>query len=354
MAIKGKDIAEKAGVSRAAVSLALNNKPGISDETREKIIKIATNLGYPLRAINQENRNGPEAKTILLLICWRNEKIGESGVTPQVFPEISRGFYSELIQKLETKVNDIGYHLWLKTINADKDLAIKLTEIFSEPRISGVLLIATGIPEEDVALINQYNKEIIVVDTLITHLDLDCVVMDNTQGAYLAGDYLCKLGHRDIMYIKSANRINNFIMREKGFFAALKKNGVNFQEDNIISVIPDIETTFNNIDGAFRKKGKLPTAIFAENDHMAIKSIKKLINMGIKVPDQISVIGFDNIEAASLIIPGLTTIDVSKQKIADLAVDRLMQKIHSKTVERIKQLVTVKLIERQTCKPINH
>lgn len=354
MTIKGKDIAEQAGVSRAAVSLALNNKPGISDETRERILAIAANLGYPIRAINQKNSENLEGKTILLLICWRNEKIEETGVTPQAFPEISRGFYSELLPKLETKINDIGYHLWLKTINADKDLAVKLTEIFSEPSISGVLLIATGISEEDVALINQYNREIVVIDSLITHLDLDCVVMDNAQGAFLAGDYLCKLGHRDIMYIRSENRINNFIMREKGFFAALKKNCIPFTEDSVVNVVPDVDATFNNLEEAFAKRGRLPTAIFAENDYMAIKAIRKMINIGIKVPDQISVIGFDNIEAASLIIPGLTTINVSKQKIADLAVDRLKQKIQNETVERIKQLVTVKLIERQTCKQLKN
>ena len=345
MSLKIEDIAKKAGVSKTAVSFALNDKPGISNETKEKILNIVREYGYMPKSLVKSNGVSLEYKTILLLSCSRTE------ITSVDFS--TKPFYAELIRGIEKRVNESGYDLWLKNINIDENFKKEISTLLSSKSISGILLVATDMHCEDVKFIQQLNKNIVVLDSYFEALDIDCVLMDNFQGAYCAAEYLIKLGHRSIGYIQSVDRIYNFEMRKKGFELALQKECLSLDSDNVYSVVPAIDSVADDIKDVFNVRDDKITALFAENDYIAIGAIKYLQGKGINVPEDISIIGFDDIEMSSVITPELTTLRVPKEKMAIIAVDRLRNKMENEDeMPNINHIIGVNLTTRKSCKPV--
>lgn len=342
MNLKIEDIAKKAGVSKTAVSFALNNKPGISDETRDRILNIVRDYGYAPKVLIKSSEPASDPRAVLLLTCSRTEITSvDFGTTP---------FYTELIRSIEKRVNELGYDLWLRSINIDREFREQVSQLFRSRNASGVLLIATDMLAEDVEIVQSINKNVVALDSFFDFLNVDCIVMDNFQGAYSAAEYLVKLGHKNIGYVQSRHRIHNFDMRKAGFESALRRRGVEPGALKVYSVVPTIEATASELRPMLENCKELPTAIFAENDYMAIGTVKCLQNMGIKIPEDVSVIGFDNIELSSLITPELTTLDVPKERMAFLAVEKLIYNIENNSGYRSKDILAVNLIERNSCK----
>lgn len=351
MALRIKDIAKKAGVSATAVSFALNNKEGISDETRKKILDIVSEYGYTPRTLIkcddiEKLQQVSTSRLILLLNC------PSSPFTTVDSGNVSLSFY-EIIKEVEKSVNRNQYDLVFKSINMDELFQDEVRKIVTNYPVAGIIIASTAIPSAYIQQVQDLGLPMVVIDSYYPDLNVDCIVMDNYAGAYMAGRYLLDLGHRKIGYLKSIARINNFDERQSGFEAALREKGLQLDEEYIYQVGSTIEDCETGLLEAVKDSRKLPTALFAESDYLAVGAMKSFQNMGLQVPEDLSIIGFDNLVLSTLMKPELTTIGVPWCEMADLAVERLIYKINHESKRNLKTRIEVQLIVRDSCRQIS-
>lgn len=340
--MKIDDIARLANVSKSAVSLALNGKNGVSQKTREKVLRIAQEHGYISRPIIKAEHFVQPATKLLRFVACTNE-----GIVTEQYESLP--FFMELIHNLDKQIGSSGYSLMVSSISIES-LQEEISRLEQEQKSAGILLLGTNLTPEQINIVADIQPKLVVLDTCFEILNVNFVLMNNMYGAYQAGQYLMKLGHRKIGYVGSNTRMYNFDMRKKGFFQALAENELKIAEKDYFSLSPTVISSQD----AFKDKIKmlmdqLPTALFCEADYMAISVIKSLTELGIKVPDDISVIGFDNIFESQVVTPELTTIHVKKDRIALLAVEKLVKQIENNDTDKIKLLVDTELIERKSC-----
>lgn len=335
MAIKLSDIARLAGVSKTAVSLALNEKSGISDATRKKIITIAHQQGYtPLRKKRTEIKNNLGIVTFLVVTT--------TGVVNSNYRTLP--FFNSLISCLSAEVSAINGSLKKITITQD-ELNQKISTI--KKTATSFLVLGTDLTKDSAALINQRLKHVVFLDTYFEDIDADFVTMDNYQGARLAGQYILRKGYHQIGYFASDKIMSNFSERRRGFRAALKESGVIISNDNFYFISPT-ETNPNGLDMTRFIEHNLPKAFFCENDYIALRLLKIARQAKISVPNQLAIMGFDDIYESTLVSPELSTIHVPIEQIAHQALQQLVdQYLHPKRMP-LKTLVATQLIERQS------
>ena len=337
--VKMIDVAEKVGVSIAAVSFALNGKPGVSDDMRRAILQAADELGYFKNEREKPLiRDGKEH--LLILNCSR------TAITYDIFPQTP--YFKELLRAFEEKLNSKQYHFWIKSLCIDKNFAQNIRNLLSNEPTDGVLLVATDMDEEDIRTVQEVESQVVILDACYDRLVANCVVMDNYLGGVLAAQHFLEKGHRRIGYVKSQIRIYNFEMRQKGFLEELARNGVTVRAEDVIEVDSSIEASYKTlVQQEFTGPDK-PTCYFAENDYMAIGLLRALQTRGVSVPGQVAVVGFDNIDMAAIVAPALTSINVPKGKLAEICISQLMHMLNHDPVWGIKQFISVDLVERQS------
>ncbi|MGN9067564.1 LacI family DNA-binding transcriptional regulator [Ligilactobacillus agilis] len=332
--LKMEDIARLANVSRSAVSLALNGKPGVSQETREKIFKIMEEHHYsPLRKRN----HGKSHKLINVnfVIIRKSEGVVTSNI--RALP-----FFDNLLSQVLKNVNSFGGKVQVETIEAN-ELEDSLERLVKE---SATIVLGTDLTEKEVVLINSKLRKSVFIDTYYPGVSADFVTMDNFQGAYLAAKTLLNKGYRKIGYVASKTTMSNFNERRRGFNLALKEEGIevdykHFYRISPTRMRPDLEDNILCTEN-------LPEALFCENDYIAIRLIKEFTQKGIKIPNDVAIIGFDDIYEGRMIIPELTTIHVPVEQIVDQALHQLQCKVSWENWEPQKCIVSTKLIERES------
>jgi len=343
--MKIDDIAKLANVSKSAVSLALNGKNGVSKETRDKIIKIAQEHGYIPRPIIKADQYFQTSSKLLRFVACTNE-----GIVTEHYETMP--FFTELINNIDKQIGSNGYSLIVSAISI-KNLKEEIARLEQEQKSAGILLLGTNLTPEQINIVSSVQPNLVVLDTCFETLDVNFVVMNNIYGAYQAGKYLIELGHKNIGYVESTTRMYNFDMRRKGFLQALKESDLKIAEHNYFSISPTVITSQEEFKIKIKNQlNKLPSALFCEADYMAISVIKSLSELGIQVPNDISIIGFDNIFESQVITPELTTINVKKDRIALLAVEKLIREIDNNENDKIKLFVDTDLIERNSCKSV--
>ena len=340
--MKIDDIAKLANVSKSAVSLALNGKNGVSQKTREKVLRIAQEHGYIPRPIIKADQFVQLNTKLLRFVAVTN-----AGIVTEQYESLP--FFTDLIHNLDRQIGTSGYSLMVSSISIE-NFQDEITRLEQEQRSAGILLLGTNLTPEQINLVASVQPNIVVLDTCFETLDVSFVVMNNVYGAYQAGQFLMELGHQEIGYVGSNTRMYNFDMRRKGFLQALSENGLMIAETNYFSVSPTVISSQDVFKEKIKNRlNQLPSALFCEADYMAISVIKSLTELGVRVPDDVSVIGFDNIFESQVITPELTTIHVKKDRIALLAVEKLIKQIENNDTDKIKLFVDTELIERKSC-----
>lgn len=324
-----KEISEIAKVSQATVSLALNNKPGVSEETRNMILAIANNHGY-------NKKNGSSKLNILFI------KYISSGAAI----EQNGDFISRVIDSIEQASSNLGYNLIIKNVMAD-EFRTEIKNI-SFDEYAGIVFLGTEAKTEDVELLKDIPIPIVAVDNMFEQYDIDSVVMDNSGGIFKAARHLVSLGHKKIGYIDSSIRFSNFDHRTEAYHKSVKEFGLE-KNQPILHVTPNLEGAYiDTIKHLKEWHGDKPSAFIAANDTIAIGAIKALREYGLTIPNHISVVGYDDIPFCSILEKPLTTIKVYKERMGELAVKLLNDRINCPTEEKVKMLVTTKLIERES------
>lgn len=340
-----EDIAKILGVSKSTVSLALNNKPGVNQETRNRVLETVKISGYTSKHLHKIKEKN---KTIRFMVVANPEIITSEN-------RIYSSFFSEVIHGLENECNKLGLSLVFSAIEL-KDFEEQIKKIEYEHVVEGTILLGTNLSQSELEIASKNLQNLVVLDTYFELINVNFIVMNNIMGGYKACSFFINQGHRDIGYIQFSHRTSNCEFRKKGFMYAIKENNLNITKENFFAVRNEISLAeIDFMDIITRQGDSLPGAFFCESDYIAIGVIKALNKQGKKVPDDISIIGFDNVPESSIISPELTTIDVNKREMGALAVQRLYYIINNSNKQLLvnSTITNTYLIERKSCKTLN-
>ncbi len=300
------DVAKKAGVSPSTVSRVLNDRPGISEETRQRVLQAARELGYlPDMA----------ART---LVSGRTYNLGFL-----VHPRHTLGphsFYGEVLAGADEEARKHGYHIIFAADGSNKTPAV-----IQQNRVDGLILAGCDIPRDVITSLKLQNVPIVLVDNHVPKVD--SIVTDNVGGAYEAVSYLIELGHRRIGFVCEWFQDLSFAERFEGYKKALQEHGLPFDERLIAEGAPrQPQTGYIAMQRLLSQVTPeiMPTAIFAANDLTAVESMRALREHGFRVPDDVAVVGFDDGELARHVVPPLTSVRVFRKEMGALAVRRLL------------------------------
>lgn len=313
--VTAKDIAEKLNISQSAVSLALNGKPGVSENTRALVLETAMQLGY----------TRPDASSLCSptrTICF----VRYAGKIVQIAEHTS--FASFVLQGVEARATELGYNTQVRYLNAGDMYNPQTLEFIRNA--DGIIFLGTDITETRLPEIEQLfgylgSTPVVVVDSSLLASRVDCVINDSYGGAKSAAEYLLQTGHRRIGYVRAKQRIRNLCERERGIRDALDRAG--FPLAATIEVDVSSEGAFQDFDAWIKQLPDLPDALFAENDILAAAVIRVLKKHGYRVPDDVSVIGFDDIPMCEMLDPPLTTVHAFKEELGVVAVEILDRRI---------------------------
>jgi LacI family transcriptional regulator len=333
------DIAKAAEVSPSAVSLALNNKAGVSGELRQKIINIAQRMGYR-HTFSEQYIN--ENITIRLL------KIAKHG---HIVNERHNAFITEYLEGIENGVKKRKYKLEVSFFNR-----VDIEEIIAsqkEAGVNGFIVLGTELNDHELTFFSGLRKPLVFIDTYFPISVYDCVDMDNVDGVFKAIQHLYNLGHRSIGLVKSSYETRNFRMREFGFREAMEYFSLPVQEKFAVSVDPTFDGSARDMGKYLDRNKNLPTALFCMNDIIAYGSMKALRNHNLNIPEDISIIGFDDLPSSGLSDPPLTTIRVSTQQIGRRALEKLSEQIANPVDHATENiLISCKLVIRGSARQL--
>ncbi len=333
-----KDIAKEAGVSHTTVSRALNGNPTISPETVSRIQEIAESMGY------------------LGSATARGLKTNRSQVIGVVVSRIDNPYFGEIIQGIEETINKHGYSLFIASSNRDPSKEKTIVHAFAQQSVDGVIICTSSFGEENSAVLDQFEIPSVMVNNETPEkYDLSLKHDDLSAGGAVAR-YLIALGHKRLAYIgdSTAARINN--ERQQGFIDELNQNGKSIEPQIIIhSSGRQIENGEEAMMRLLRIR-PYPTAVFCFNDLMAIGAIKKIKDHNLRVPEDISIVGFDNIPYSAYISPALTTFNQPKFKIGQEAAGMLLHELETTPTQnanftRQKSILGKLLIRESACEP---
>ncbi len=282
-----KDVASKAGVSVATVSRVLNNNPRVKPHHRERILKTIDQLGYQPSGIAR-NMRSQSVRVIGLVIS-----------------DIQNPFFTALVRAVEDVAYENQYTVLL--CNSDEDLQKEqlYIDVLSRERVAGVIIVPTG-ADCCTPLLNL-RMPVVMVDRVVPSLTTDAVVLDNVAGAYAATQHLIKLGHKRIGLVGAPAGISVGIERRKGYEKALRANKIKVDE-TLIQAGNFKEQGGYEATRALLELDPRPTAIFAVNNLMTMGAFQAISEKRLRIPKDISVIGFDDMPWLSLLTPPLTAV----------------------------------------------
>ncbi len=330
-----KDIARKANVSHTTVSRALNNKSRIKSETKEKILSIAKELNYRPDFIARS------------LVMRRTKTLG------LVITTIANPFYTELSQGIETMAISLGYNIILCSTNYELSAEKKYIDMLESKGVDGIIFTSAHMGDPNIIGLAEEGFPMILVNRRTLHPTVrdkvDYIGVDNIRGGFLAVEHLIKLGHERIGVIGGSSESSVGYERLEGGKKALATYG--------LKVIGDyfLEGDFLRGSGyqggkKFLEMDKPPTAIFAANDYMALGTYQAIMEAGIKVPEEIALIGFNDIEFAAMKGIELTTIGQKKYEMGALAAKTLVERIEGRKSGPPEEIILEpELIIRKTC-----
>lgn len=336
-----KDIAESLNISINAVSIALNNKAGVSDEMRVKILRTAEKMGYLekkkkfIRTFSHTN------------LCVMMQKIYSEDMN----------FYSKVLYSLVEEAKKSGYDT---IINFFDDAEMAVPRCILKMRVSGIAVIGK-ISDWNIAKLKEYHLPLVLVDHASLLYAVDSIITDNKLGGFVITKHLLDQGFRSIGFFGDLNYSLSIKERFFGFREALT-NCLELEADQLdgyikkYSILRDIEDAVLNNDTEkiirlIKLNCNLPQAFVCSNDRAAIAILMALQTLNINVPEDISLVGFDNIDMCEKVHPKLTTVNVDKGALGKRAVQCLKRRAdHPESVPE-NTVISVKLIERNSVKP---
>ena len=326
-----KDVAKRAGVSTTTVSHVINKTRFVAEETRNAVWEAIKALHYSPSAVARSLKVN-HTKTLGLLAT--------SSEAP---------YFAEIIEAIENHCFAQGYTLILGNAHNDLQKQRAYLSMMAQKRVDGLLVMCSEYPDDLLQMLEENrNIPMVVMDWGASRGDFTDTVQDNAfQGGYLAGRYLIERGHRDIGAIPGQLERNTGGGRHAGFLQAMQEAGIAVRAEWIVQGDFEPESGYQAMQQILSQKQR-PTAVFCGGDIMAMGAICAADEMGLRVPQDISVNGYDNVRNARYFTPALTTVHQPKAQLGEKALEMLLDRITSKREEPQTIEVQPSLIERRS------
>lgn len=318
----------------STVSRSLNGSYGVNEETRQKIIEAARRLNYVPNRVARGLATGRSQSLALLISDIRNP------------------FFAEVARGAEDAAFASGYDLILGNADLDRERQMLYLRSLVAKRVDGLIINSvSGLEESEVDELLDYGVPIVLLNRSDNVQNLSTVSCDNFEGGFLAGQHLIGLGHRNIAHLSGPRQHGNLTERAKGFMRAIHQAG-----EAVRAVV--LHGDQNHLGGYLLTRKLLAsqpaiTGISTANDAMAFGVIRALLEHGKKIPADISLIGFDNLELAAILQPPLTTVHQPKYEMGEAAVQILVRQIVRPESGPEHRVLGVQLVERESCRRIN-
>lgn len=342
MKVKAVQIAKKLGISKATVSLALNGRPGVNEQTREKIL-----------ACKEQMENGgfvemevlPRKTGMLkIIIATRGLNIGYNS---------EMDLWTDVIAVFEKEAKKWGYEVGITFINVTEEPIGDVVKECSRKDIVGVILHGTELEEDDVTKFETIQNPMVIYDNESTDSWHNCVIADNYLGVNRAVKYLIRRGNRDIVYLAHDKEIYNFKQRRRGFCDALLEYNRNpYAEHSIVPIGSTIESVYLRM-RQYLEENKLPDAFVMENYQISIGVMRALRERRIAVPDKVSLIGVDEIPAYMTGDCKLTAVRIPHTERARLAMMMLAREIEKQSTTKSRIMTDCRLVEGESVREGN-
>lgn len=336
--MKNKDIAEMLQISPATVSLALNNREGVSEETRRKVLELKnSSVRKELAAGAGRSAKGD----IGLLIYKKHGNIISE--TP---------FFVTLTERLDQQAGKHLYGVYISYYNSSKDIHSYLRSL-ENSNILGVMVLATEMNQAEVTLLKrELDMPFVLIDAYFPGEKTDSILMDNYSGMMQILKYAAEKGHERIGFVGSTIPTNNFTERFDYFRIGLEKYHLSYHEEFVFWVPPTIDGACKAMAEQLRMGKKLPTLLVAANDILVFGVLNALKQSQVRVPEDVSLIGFGDMPTSQYLDPALTTVKLNNEMIGTLAVNRLVEMIEKPYTRKytVHSMVEVDLVERESVK----
>jgi len=328
-----EEIAKQAKVSKATVSMVVNGKKGVGIETRQRVQQIIAASGYNVRS----RRKGRLQQGNIRFVKYKKqgslvERNGD--FISRVLDGVESGARNEKMNLKITNVTSENLKEQIEAINLEND--------------DGIIFLGTEFLAADAEILNRFQAPVVVVDNEMRNCNVNSVVMNNEEAVYMAVKYLYSMGHRRIGYIYGGDLTDNFISRTWGYKKAMEVLGLKPKAADIYLTVPEINESYTILLDKFKTAKSFPTAFFAGNDVLAISCLRALQECGIKVPQDVSVIGMDDLMMSAVSSPELTTMKIHKKAMGELSVSRLVEIIKHGNKDIVKHLVSADIVERKS------
>lgn len=331
-----KDVAEDAKVSITTVSHVINGTRHVSDKLRERVLNSMEILDYRPNAVAQSLRRG------------------STGTIGLILPDNANMFFAEIARIIEDLGFAHGYSVILCNTNDDPNKELAYTRTLVEKQVDGILFISAGSSDLSMRRILKEGMPIVVVDRELDGLETDRILLDNCSGGYIAGKYLVNLGHRHLACIGGPARLTPSVQRIEGFIQALSETNLPFNPEYLVRGDFHFPSGEQCMDTLIQMGSRRPSAVFVCNDMMAIGAMRSAYKHGLRIPRDLSIIGFDDIPLAQAVCPGLTTIAQPITLLAQKSIDLLLERMNpqpvganNREVQRI--VLAPHLVERDSC-----
>lgn len=331
-----KEIARAAGVSQSTVTMVLHNRKGVSQATKECVRALLEENGYSVK--NAEDQPAkPAENEKLIFIKFKRFSLMVDG---------NAEYINQLFDEVEHCCNDAGYELTFRVATPDT-LPDIFEKVNTEP-FKGIILLGTEFSDEDRPLLKNVQKPIVIIDNDLTKLPVTSISTHTWNSMRTKIEYLNGRGHKQIGYIRSNQPTSICTQCYLGFLNAMNLYGLEVQDKYIYDVKPTIEGAYNSMLELLRKGIELPSALVSNSDIIAIGAMKAFQEFGIRVPENVSIIGADNIMSCTVCTPPLTTCEVYAKDIGKWATKLLCDQIESPKNPVIRLRIDTTIVERES------
>lgn len=306
MAITLRDVAQKAGVSIKTVSRVVNDQGEISDDTRQRVQAVIDELGYRPNLIARG------------LVTQRSYTVG------LVFPDITNPFFPEVARGVQDTARARDYNTLLCNSDENKQEELRTLHSLAAQGVDGIIIFPCFHTNDNLNIFAEQYQPVVSVNSRYDHPHISLVLTDNYGGAKQAVEHLYGRGHRHIAMLSGLETSPTRGRRVQGFLNTMAALNLPVTEEAVLAGLPTLESGYEAALRLLRQNPQV-TAIFAYNDLLALGAIKACKELGRRVPDDCAIIGFDDVQLASLVSPALTTIRLDKYDIGRQAMGRLLE-----------------------------
>ncbi len=327
-----KDVALRAGVSVTTVSHVVNGTRFVSETARQRVEKAVRELGYVPSAVA------------------RSLKHNTTRTFGMVIPNNSNPYFAEIIQGAEERCFAAGYNVILCNSNDDPERQAAYLRVLAEKRIDGLIFVVTGSDAVVRATLGGINTPLVLLDREVTGVSGDLVKVNHVLGSQMATRHLLELGHPRVACISGPPGLSPSSQRRAGWKDALEQAGVERKENDLARGDFTARGGYLAMQTLLRRSPR-PTAVFACNDLMAFGALAAAREAGIAVPQQLSIVGFDDIDLAAFSAPPLTTVAQPKQQIGTVAADLLLDRVSNARTDNRQMILDPELRVRASTAP---